>query len=475
MTGRDSTSHGAEATSTTRGHREITELAAVFLAAGLVHLFTSAIGHVEQGSYALILLSGLLVVGDLMRARRKRRSSTTDGAVPPPRHRGGTAPPDRPEDPARPGAPVEDVAPPLWRLRVSMKDTPGRLAQLAARLAALGGDIRTVHVHPTCDGVIDELLLHVPEGVTATELTDAAEEAGGERAGAVRADVRELDDVPTRSLDQATNLVEGTAELVDVLRNLLGEIEVRWSEEPADEPAESFTEQALRVSAPGGGVLRLRRDGAAFTPAEFARSRAMAALAAACRTRMPAEVRHVTVAGHPLTLRRADRHDLERVLEFHRSCSEPTRHQRYFDGPTDPASLRRRLESGLDSGLERTLVVLTRSDEIVAVGNLSLAEDEAELALMVRDDWQRRGIGSMLCARLVAEAESARVRTVKALTQAHNTVIARTLRATDFGLVGATEPGEWLWTRTTSDAVPAGSPVLTSSGGREGTGGIGRR
>ncbi|MBA8825363.1 N-acetylglutamate synthase-like GNAT family acetyltransferase [Saccharopolyspora lacisalsi] len=466
MTGRDRTSHGAEATRTLRGHREITELAAVFLAAGLVHLFTSAIGHVEQGSYALIVLSGLLVVGDLVRARRKRRSTTTDDAVPPPRHRGGTGPT------APPGGSVEDVAPlPLWRLRVSMKDTPGRLAQLAARLAALGGDIRTVHVHPTCDGVVDELLLHVPEGVTATELTEAAGEAGGERAGAVRADVRELDDVPTRSLDQATNLVEGTAELVDVLRGLLGRIEVRWSEEPADGPAESFTEDALRVSAPGGGVLRLRRDGAAFTPAEFARSRAMASLAAACRTRIPAEVRHVTVAGHPLMLRRADRHDLEPVLEFHRRCSEPTRHQRYFDTPTDSASLRRRLESGL----ERTLVVLTRSDGIVAVGNLSLEEDEAELALMVRDDWQRRGIGSMLCAHLVAEAESAHVRSVRALTQAHNTVIARTLRATDFGLVGAAEPGEWLWSRTTSDAVAADSPVLTSSGGQDGTGETGRR
>ncbi|GAB3846475.1 hypothetical protein GCM10029963_26270 [Micromonospora andamanensis] len=62
------------------------------------------------------------------------------------------------------------------------------------------------------------------------------------------------------------------------------------------------------------------------------------------------------------------------------------------------------------------------------MANLLAEGDEAELALLVRDDWQRRGLGSTLLRRLTRQAESAGYAAMVAHVQGDNTPMLRTLR-----------------------------------------------
>ncbi|QUH04303.1 GNAT family N-acetyltransferase [Saccharopolyspora erythraea] len=433
-------SHGTDPGSARRGKgdwtRELVELAALFLAAGTAHLFVAGMQSHSGGSYALIALSGLIVLVVVGRRlwRHRRR------------------PVEAPAAPAD-GVDFEDVqdrSRRLWRLRASVTDSPGRLARLAAGLAALGGNIRTVHVHPVADGAVDEVLLHVPARVTEAELIAAVAEAGGRDATATRADVRELDDVPTRTLNLAKDLVNGRSELVRVLRGVLGDIGVQWREDVLAPGAEGLDGATIRLAAPGGGTLVLERSGSSFTPAEYARARAMAELAQDCRGRMRRDTQQVSVDGAELTLRVADQDDLPMVAEFHERCSAAARYRRYFSpGPSGEKGLQRLLTPALG----RAVLALAPTGEVVAMGNLMYDGDIGEIALLVRDDWQRRGVGSVLAARLVEEAGLLGIATLSAHTHVDNTAIARTLRKAGLKLVGAPEPGEWCWMKATAPAV----------------------
>lgn len=410
-----------------RGTREVVELALLCLVAGAAHLGLA--GLFDTGSSLLITSGAVLLAAAAARHMWVHRPE----AEPDPAAHLEIAEPEQRRD--------------LWRLRTAVPDRPGRLAELASGLAGIGGDIRTVHVHPVADGAVDELLVHVPGSVGREEVVHAVTAAGGREVTACRADVRELDDVPTRTLSLATELVQGRADLVWVLRGVLGDVQVRWQEDPPAEAAvDEFAERVLCLSAPGGGTLVVDRAGHAFTPAEFARARAMVQLAAGCRARMRPQVHEFrTRDGHELTVRVGEREDVALVQEFHARCSAATRYRRYF-GP-GPAAGQGGLLRLLTPSLGRSLLVQTAGGEVVAMGNLMREGESGEIALLVRDDWQRRGVGRELASRLVAEAESAGLSSLVANTHVDNTAIARTLRGAGLKLVGVPEPGEWSWRR----------------------------
>ncbi|MBB5156723.1 GNAT family N-acetyltransferase [Saccharopolyspora phatthalungensis] len=418
--------------------RELIELAALFLAAGAANLLVTGMQSQARGPLVLLSIGAVLLVVAAGRWWWRRQRPPAPPAV----------------------APVPEVVSmqqTLWRLRASVTDTPGRLARLAGGLAALGADIRTMQVHPVAGGVVDEVLLHVPTRVSRRELIAAVEAAGGHDVTAARADVRELDDVPTRTANLAIDLVNGRTGLVRALRALLGQVEVHWQEEP-EAPLEigSFTGGAMCLADPGGGVLVLERPGGAFTPAEFARARAMADLAECCRTRVrPRSDAARTSDGVDLTIRPADRADLDLVSAFHARCSSAARYRRYFS--PGPAPGERGLQRLLTPALGRSLLALAPGGEVVGMGNLMYDGDSGELALLVRDDWQRQGVGTVLVRKLVEQAEELGIGTLTAHTHVDNTAIARTLRGGGLKLVGAPEPGEWSWSRELRPK--AGSPV----------------
>ena len=51
----------------------------------------------------------------------------------------------------------------LWRVRTTLADRPGALAELAASCGAAGVNIMGLHVHPGVDRVTDELVLRTPD------------------------------------------------------------------------------------------------------------------------------------------------------------------------------------------------------------------------------------------------------------------------------------------------------------------------
>jgi GNAT superfamily N-acetyltransferase len=118
------------------------------------------------------------------------------------------------------------------------------------------------------------------------------------------------------------------------------------------------------------------------------------------------------------------------VQELHGRCSEWSRQRRYLGGASLPAPgrLRRLLEPARGVILVATT---TGSDEgaesVVAMANLLVEGDEAEVALLVRDDWQRKGLGTALLRRLVGHAERAGLSALLLHVQSENAPMLRTL------------------------------------------------
>lgn len=277
--------HGSRSHHSSRSHRyELIELAALFGTAAVADLLSDVLGHRSEGPGVLACLSVLLIVVLFAHRVWRRRATSPPG-------QGG------------PGTQEDAETGTLWRIRTGVEDTPGRLAVLAGALAASGANILTMQVHPTGSGATDEFLVRTSPGVTAAKLTAALTAAGGGEPWVGRADIHALADAPAQALVLARKLLArpgpGTDEgetvgdqLLLVLAELLGAESVEWSADPAGraptaEGIDGIDRTTLRLrvhdSAKQGalpGFLLVTRPGLPFTPAEYARARAMADLAA---------------------------------------------------------------------------------------------------------------------------------------------------------------------------------------------------
>ncbi|MDT0610965.1 GNAT family N-acetyltransferase [Streptomyces lancefieldiae] len=321
----------------------------------------------------------------------------------------------------------------LWRMRTTVRDAPGSLAVLCAALADRRVDILSLQTHPLAEGTVDEFLLRAPGELTGSELADVVSTAGGADTWTERADAHDLVDAPTRALGLATRTALDPAELPLVLRQLLGRCTIRSL--PAavrgrttdDVPPEGALEDTvLRLRAPEGGVISVERPYLPFTPAEFARARALVELDARLGPRVPRGQDVLTLPeGSDITVRRADTRDVPAAKAMHERCSAQTLALRYH-GPVKDAD--RYLNHLLSPRFGRTLAVQSASGRIVGLGHLMWDGDETEVALLVEDAWQRRGIGGELLGRLVAMAAETGCESVYAVTQASNTGMVAAMR-----------------------------------------------
>ncbi|MFY1701166.1 GNAT family N-acetyltransferase [Micromonospora sp. WMMA1923] len=316
----------------------------------------------------------------------------------------------------------------LWRIRATVDDRPGYLSVLTASLALREVNILTVQVHTTEAGAVDDFLVDAPEELDEAELLAAVARGRGRNCWVARSEARGLADQPTRVLGLATRLVRDPEAAGEALRVLLGADEVSWRPAPAaDRPGIGDT--TMRLADPTGGTYLLRRAAPSFTPAEFARAQALVELAAAAVRRSAEQVTLVLSDGAELAVRVATADDVPAVGALHESCSAQSRQRRYLGGaglPT-PARLRRLVEP--DRGLTLLATDVDAPGEpVVAMANLIAEGDEAEAALLVRDDWQRRGLGTALLRRLVRHAEQAGYVALVLHTQADNGPMLRALR-----------------------------------------------
>ena len=88
----------------------------------------------------------------------------------------------------------------LWRVRASLPDRPGGLADLARECAERGVDIRGVQVFPGVDAVTDELVVETPEDWGVPEVALLVESAGWRHLAAQPCTEEALTDQPARYL-----------------------------------------------------------------------------------------------------------------------------------------------------------------------------------------------------------------------------------------------------------------------------------
>ncbi|MGC4771512.1 GNAT family N-acetyltransferase [Micromonospora sp. DT44] len=345
----------------------------------------------------------------------------------------------------------------LWRIRATVDDRPGYLSVLTASLALRGVNILTVQVQPTEHGAVDDFLVDAPDTLDEAELIAAVERGRGRDCWVARSEARGLVDQPTRVLGLANRLVRDPDATGEALRTLLGADSVSWR------PAATGTDRgsigtSMVLADPAGGTFALRRAAPAFTPAEYARAQALVELAGTVARRAAEQVTLVLPDGVEVAVRPACADDLAAVVELHEACSPRSRERRYLSGAAlpRPARLRRLLEPS--RGL--TLVATTDSDgAVVAMANLLGEGDEAEVALLVRDDWQRRGLGSALLRRLVSHADRAAYAALVLHVRADNASMLRTLRRLDRPSLVERDGGLLTLTVPLGVPVPSGTPT----------------
>ncbi|TLS44010.1 GNAT family N-acetyltransferase [Streptomyces montanus] len=428
--------------------RDLVELAALFTAVAVADVVANLIGHGPDGP-ALLLISAVAMAAT---AGFHTWWSRRRGHAPPTDHTGA-----RPSAESRQAGPIE-TAPALpeavtagavlWRMRTTVRDEPGTLAALCTALAGRQVDILSLQTHPLAEGTVDEFLLRAPAEVTASEVTRAVAQAGGAQTWIERADTHDLVDAPTRILGLATRTALDAAELPLALRQLLGRCTIRSlpavsvSADHADEgvPVEGALEDTvMRLRAPEGEVITVERPYLPFTPAEFARARALVELDTRLGPRVPGSHDLLTLPqGKAITVRRADTGDLEAAKDMHERCSSRTLNLRYH-GPVGDAD--RYLNHLLSPRFGRTLAVETAQGRIVGLGHLLWDGDETEVALLIEDEWQRRGIGGELLGRLVTMAVEAGCDSVYAVTQSSNTGMVAAMRGLDLPLDYQIEEG----------------------------------
>lgn len=169
----------------------------------------------------------------------------------------------------------------LWRVRATLPDRPGALAELARVCGEAGVNILGVQIFPGVDAVTDEMVLRTPSGWTERRLGDLVAGAGGSEARAIPCTEQALIDQPTRYVEAARAIVAAPSRFPEVVARLFD----AESEPPASASAGSASAGGGSV---GGGsdvmemtvgnvAVQIRRQ-APFTPTEHARGAAIAEL-----------------------------------------------------------------------------------------------------------------------------------------------------------------------------------------------------
>ncbi|MFH7598443.1 GNAT family N-acetyltransferase [Streptomyces racemochromogenes] len=447
--------------------RDLVELAALFCAVAVADGIANLVAHGPRGPLLLVASAVALLVTAGFHTWWARRHSH----APPPE----TAAPSGPPHPAPEETPSDTarVTGALWRMRTTVRDEPGSLAALCTALARANVDILTLQTHPLPEGgTVDEFLLRAPRHLATADLTRAVSRAGGRGTWIERADAHDLVDTPTRVLGLATRTALDAAELPLALRQLLGRCTIQsipattLSGRPntgADAPVEGVLEATvMRLRDPSGGAITVERPYLPFTPTEFARARALVELDARLGPRVPRSQDVLTLPeGNEITVRRADGSDLAAARAMHDRCSDRTLALRYH-GPVADAD--RYLGHLLSPRFGRTLAATTASGRLVALGHLLWDGDETEVALLIEDEWQRRGIGSELLRRLLALAVEAGSDSVYAVTQASNTGMVAAMRGLGLPLDYQIEEGTLV---ITARLEPAGAVRRPESGLRQ--------
>lgn len=289
----------------------------------------------------------------------------------------------------------------LFRIRTEIEDRPGRLALLTAALAGRGANILSLSVQVGPEGVVDEFIVDAPAGggtEGGRDLAEALGAAGGARTAVRSARPHDLVDEPTRALVLAARLASDPDAAPAVLAELLRADDAAWIDGSDGTPADPCS---LIVAAGGERAVRLRRWGLPFTATEEARAAALLRAAAPAGRPRPGVHAAVLRDGTRVTVRPIEPRDAGAVRALHERCSADSRRMRYFSPKPYPP--RRAFERFCDPARGRVLVAEGPDGSLLALAHLIHVVDPgvAEIAFLVEDAWQGRGLGRVLATLLL--------------------------------------------------------------------------
>jgi RimJ/RimL family protein N-acetyltransferase len=328
----------------------------------------------------------------------------------------------------------------ILRIRTTVDERPGRLASLATALAEMGGNILGLSVQPDTDGTVDEFVADIP-GAPET-IREALEAAGGRRVRVIPATAHELTDEPTRALLLAARLRAMPWRLPEILTELLRADDARWiyGADLSDSARALPDPTLLTVPVAPRRAIRLRRAELPFTLTEAARAAALVRLAQPPVETAAAE-RPVRLAdGGEVVVRPLTSLYREAVRDLHERCSPETRRFRYF---TSMPSLQPRMFERLCDRSHGHSLVAGHDGQVVALASLIFTPDPgtAEIALLVEDRWQGRGLGVALARMILHEARELGFAEVRAAFLSDNARMRQLLLSLGAALSQTEDPG----------------------------------
>ncbi|WP_243773427.1 GNAT family N-acetyltransferase [Actinomadura barringtoniae] len=331
----------------------------------------------------------------------------------------------------------------LLRIRTEIEDRPGRLAVLTAALARRGANILGLSVQVDTEGVVDEFIVNVPPGgADAAGLRAALEAAGGVRTAVVPARPHELVDEPTRALALAARLRHEPQALPAALAELLRADEASWSSAPAVAgSAEEVAPDVLIVPIGHRRVVRLRRAGLPFTATEAARADALVRAVLPADEPLPTSRRVLLRDGTEIVVRPLERRDGDAVRAMHERSSLDSRRMRYFSSKPFPSP--RAIAQFCEPSHGLTLVAEGPDGSVLALAHLMHVLDPgvAELAFLVEDAWQGRGLGRALAELLLVLGRDRGLVELRATAFSENARIRRLLTSLGGRTIRTEEPG----------------------------------
>jgi L-amino acid N-acyltransferase YncA len=330
-----------------------------------------------------------------------------------------------------------------WRIRVVAPATPAATARVLRVLALVGAEVVTLFTHAQDDGTqLIDLICSAPTALERDDLTRALATAG-HRVLAAPGVPEDEHDLIARVLDAAAELVEHPERAPRAAAELV--LADSWTVEPATEGDDAASDVMRLQWTPDHHVV-LHRDGAPFAAVERARASALLRLVDAVASAPAGAGGFGWVEylrdGTQVVIRLARPEDAEGVADMHARSSEATRYQRYFTPHTDWREDQLRRVAGGHRGA--TLVAVNWRGDIVGLGNVFPDRPEetstAEIAVIVEDAWQGRGLGGRLLQHLVDLARRQGFDEVLALVLASNTGMVRLLERLDLEWTRSTDP-----------------------------------